>query len=313
MSFNGSGTFSPLAASYPAVTGTVIDSTKHNNLISDIASGLSNCVTKDGQTTITANLPMATYRHTGVGDASALTDYASANQVVDNALTFGGTNATGTDAYAVSLPISPGAYAAGLRVQFITDVANTGACTLNVNSLGATSIVLLDGGSPATGQIKAGHVVDVLYDGTNWVLLNPVEVLSGTWTPELSDSSSSVTSASQTYAAQNGVYRVIDDLVFIVGDLAMTSIGSLSGDAYIHNLPFTTATSPTGNSALTFGYYNLDSAVSAGYSLIGDIAPSETVIDLWINDAAGGLTRATCAEVGATGSMYFTATYIKSP
>ena len=174
MAFNGSGSYSPPGTDFPAVSSTLIQSSKYNNVINDIASALSSCIVKDGQTTITGNLPMATYRHTGVGDAAALTDYASANQVVDNALTYGGTSAAGTDTYAVSLSISPGAYVAGQRYQFKADVDNTGACTINFNSLGAKSIKMLDGSDPADSNILAGAIVDLIYDGTNFILLNPV-------------------------------------------------------------------------------------------------------------------------------------------
>ena len=71
MAYNGSGVYSPPGASFPAVTGTVIDSTKYNAVVNDIATALTTAITKDGQTTITANLPMATYRHTGVSDGAA--------------------------------------------------------------------------------------------------------------------------------------------------------------------------------------------------------------------------------------------------
>lgn len=59
MPFNGVGSFTPSAADFPAVTLTVIDSTKYNNVVSDVATGLSTCITKDGQTVITANIPGA--------------------------------------------------------------------------------------------------------------------------------------------------------------------------------------------------------------------------------------------------------------
>jgi len=172
VAFNGSGTYVPPAASFPAVASTLIESAKYNAVINDQSTALSTCITKDGQTTITANLPMATYRHTGVSDAAALTDYASANQVVDNALAYGGASAAGTDTYAVSLPISPGAYVAGNRYSFLTDVANTGACTINFNTIGAANIKMQDGTDPFTGAIQIG-IVEVEYDGTNFELLNP--------------------------------------------------------------------------------------------------------------------------------------------
>lgn len=45
------------------------------------ATGLSNCVTKDGQTTITANLPMSGFRHTGAGAAVGASDYVILSQL----------------------------------------------------------------------------------------------------------------------------------------------------------------------------------------------------------------------------------------
>lgn len=172
MAYNGSGVYTPPASSFPAVTGTVIDSAKYNAVINDMSAALTGVITKDGQTTVTANLPMATYRHTGVSDGAALTDYTSVNQSVDGVLVYGGASAAGTDTYAVSLPISPGAYAAGNRYQFLADVANTGACTINFNGIGAKSIKMVDGSDPFTNAIQIG-MVDVEYDGTNFVLLNP--------------------------------------------------------------------------------------------------------------------------------------------
>lgn len=59
MAFNGSGTFNLYTPGNPVVTGTTISSTWANNTLTDIASGLSTCITKDGQTTTTAAIPFA--------------------------------------------------------------------------------------------------------------------------------------------------------------------------------------------------------------------------------------------------------------
>jgi len=53
MSFS-SGTFSINTAGQPVVTGTTISSTAFNALTADLATGLSNCVLKDGTQTTTA-------------------------------------------------------------------------------------------------------------------------------------------------------------------------------------------------------------------------------------------------------------------
>jgi hypothetical protein len=172
MAFNGSGVYVlPATSVTPAVSSTTIDSADFNTFTADLETALSLCLTEDGQNVPTANLPMATYRHTGVGDGAALTDYASVNQVVDNALTYGGASAAGTDTYAVNLSINPGAYVAGNRYQFIADVANTGACTINFNSIGAKSIVMQDGSALPDNYIIADSIVDVEYDGVDMVLM----------------------------------------------------------------------------------------------------------------------------------------------
>ena len=59
MSYNGSGTFQINTTGQPVVAGTVISSTAFNALTSDLATGLSTAITKDGQTTTTARIPFA--------------------------------------------------------------------------------------------------------------------------------------------------------------------------------------------------------------------------------------------------------------
>jgi PPE-repeat protein len=51
-----------------------------NQLNTDIATGLSTCITKDGQTTPTANIPMGGFRHTGVADPTLVDQYMTVNQ-----------------------------------------------------------------------------------------------------------------------------------------------------------------------------------------------------------------------------------------
>ena len=75
MAFSG-GVFS-LSAGNPVVTGTTISSTVQNNTMSDVATGLSTCVLKDGTQIVTANIPMAGFKFTGLGSGTAATNSAS--------------------------------------------------------------------------------------------------------------------------------------------------------------------------------------------------------------------------------------------
>ncbi len=74
MPFNGSGTFTKAVdwateSASPPVSISNLDTSE-----ADIATGLSNCITKDGQTTITAAIPFNDKRITGLGNASADAD-----------------------------------------------------------------------------------------------------------------------------------------------------------------------------------------------------------------------------------------------
>lgn len=94
MSRNGSGVYTPPGADFPAVGGTLIESTKFNNVINDIATGLTTSLASDGQTTPTANLPMGGFKLTGLGNGTASTDAAAYGQLdrsqVKNAVINGG-------------------------------------------------------------------------------------------------------------------------------------------------------------------------------------------------------------------------------
>lgn len=70
MSFS-SGTFSIDTAGQPVVTGTVISSSAFNALTADLATGLSTCVLKNGTQTMTADLPMGSFKLTGLAAGSA--------------------------------------------------------------------------------------------------------------------------------------------------------------------------------------------------------------------------------------------------
>ena len=82
MPFNGAGTFNRLYSWVTdAANGIFVSSTRTDADTDDIATGLSTCITKDGQTTVTANIPMAGFKFTGLAVGTATTDSAR----VDNA------------------------------------------------------------------------------------------------------------------------------------------------------------------------------------------------------------------------------------
>ena len=165
---NGAGNYS-LVSGNPVTTGATISSTTHNNTMSDIATALSDSLAKDGQTTPTANLPMGGYAHTGVGDATARTQYAKVSQIQDGEyVTL--SSVSGADTITATCAPSITAYAAGQSFKFTAAGANTGAVTLNINSLGAKAVTKEGATALAAGDIASGAVVWVDYDGTRFQL-----------------------------------------------------------------------------------------------------------------------------------------------
>lgn len=86
------------------------------------------------------------------------------------------TTGTGTSptAYAGSLANAPAAYTAGLAVKFTVDTANTGGATLNLNALGAKSVVKTDGSALVSNELMPGRIVVAVFDGTNFVVVGPL-------------------------------------------------------------------------------------------------------------------------------------------
>lgn len=56
------------------MTNTVISSTVQNNTLNDIATALTNSIAANGETPITANIPMATHKITGLAAATTSGD-----------------------------------------------------------------------------------------------------------------------------------------------------------------------------------------------------------------------------------------------
>jgi hypothetical protein len=171
MSFNGSGTFVINSSGQPVVANTVISTTVFNALTADLATGLSTCITKDGQTTPTANIPMGTFKLTGLGVGSAATDSATVGQV--QASTTKLVTVAGTDTITGTMTPALTAYTAGQMFYFVAGGANTGAVTLNIDGLGARNMTRHGSVALVAGDILSGEVSVVVYDGTRFQLLNP--------------------------------------------------------------------------------------------------------------------------------------------
>jgi hypothetical protein len=76
------------------------------------------------------------------------------------------------DAYVADLDPAPTTYAEGLELFVKISATNTGACTINVNSLGAKSIVTKAGAAPLAGDLPEDAIVHLVYNGTEFQLMS---------------------------------------------------------------------------------------------------------------------------------------------
>lgn len=125
-------------------------------------------------------------------------------------------DAGSTDTYACTLSPAPAAYATGAVYQFKANTLNTGAATINFNSLGAKTIKKAAGGITtdlATNDILAGQVVTLTYDGTNMQMQSTLGNAGGgggNTTATGAYASASAATAGNVYFPNNGVTLMRD-------------------------------------------------------------------------------------------------------
>ena len=101
---NGSGVYS--LAQSPFVTGTIIDATAMNSDMTDLASALTQSISRDGQSPPTGNLPMGGFQHTGAAPGTASGQYLMYGQ--SGAQIVGLTSINDSFAYTIRLNTSAG-------------------------------------------------------------------------------------------------------------------------------------------------------------------------------------------------------------
>lgn len=112
---------------------------------------------------------------------------------------------SGADTITATAPAAFTAYAAGQSFGLVAAGNNTGAVTLNVNSLGAKDVTRRGATALVANDIKSGEVVLVVYDGTRFQLIgrdDQVGAASNTAAGivELATSAETITGTSTTLA-----------------------------------------------------------------------------------------------------------------
>ena len=155
MSRNGSGIYS-LAAGNPVVTGTTVSSTWANSTLTDIASALTTSIASDGQTVISANIPMNSKKLTGLAAPTLAGDALSFGAVATiSTLTATTVNSALNGTLGATTPST--VVATDLTTTGNTILGNASTDTLNVGNGGLIK--------DASGQTFIGTGVSTLSGG----------------------------------------------------------------------------------------------------------------------------------------------------
>jgi len=299
MAYNGSGTFLINTAGQPVVSGTVISSTAFNALTADLATGLSTAITKDGQTTVTANIPMSTYKFTGLGVGSAATDSVNLSQVQSTVSKLLNT-ITGTNTITATASPTLSAYAAGQMFYFVAAGDNTTAVTLNIDGLGAKAVTRDGSTALISGDIKSGEVVVVVYDGTRFQVVSQVNSAGDATFANVSITSALNVGGVSTFTglitangglngAHNGTVGATTPNTGSFTTLTTSSTVTLNGGTANGVLYLNGSKVATSGSALVFNGSDLTvggTAVNGKLNLIQSLSGASNAAGIWLSDNA---------------------------
>lgn len=174
MPFNGAGLFTRIHQWVnDAALGLNVDAARTDTDSNDIASGLTNCVTRDGQSPSFANLPMNGFKHTGLGIGSLATDSINYGQVFnspsftspsatasppadDNSFRLATTAWVNQIAFSTALPAQPGT-ATPLFLRTLSGVAAWSSI-----SVGTHTIIVHTGNAMGSVNTKVRRFTTVL-------------------------------------------------------------------------------------------------------------------------------------------------------
>lgn len=186
------------------------------------------------------------------------------------------------DAYVVSLPHTPASYADGLHVRFKATNTNTGASTINVNSLGVKSIKKIDGTALSAGDLTANGIYDIYYNSTTGFFYMSASATAGaSATAAAASATAASTSASSASTSASS---------------ASTSATSASTSATNAATSATTATTQASNASTSAT--NAATSATAAATSATNAATSET-------NAAASATAAAASAAAAVNSAAY--------
>ena len=234
---------SPSATGYPAVASTTIESAKYNAVIADIATALTLSIAANGETTITANIPMSGYKITGLGNATADGEALNRGTALSLFALLSGPTFTGPVAISSTSPTVSMVESDGDADEKIWSMVSSGG-----NWYLQTYTDLSGAGANAIAITRTGTTVDSIALTATAFTVNAIDVTptSGSFTAELADASV----AGNVLATGTAYWRKVGNLVTIQlrGLLATTTATSL----YVRAIPAALQPALTGTNSQCF-------------------------------------------------------------
>jgi hypothetical protein len=113
-------------------------------------------------------------------------DAVNAKAIQFNYLTFANDVGT-TNAFVTNLPVQFNQYLPGLQITFLAQNANSGASTISINGLPPISIKKNASSELTAGDILAGQIVTLIYDGQNFQVTGGISNSNNTSSPSAPD------------------------------------------------------------------------------------------------------------------------------
>ena len=281
MAWNGSGTFQRTNGTFSGATVWQDDKNAGFDIIpsrvdthdQDIATGINNCLTKDGQNSATAPLNLGGNRIYNAGAATLRTDLSQVAQVQDGDFIWLGTTAGTATAQTASATPPITDYKNGQKFRMKPGFDSTGTTftshTLNVNALGTKAIIHQDGNSPTLGSwlTGIGRTLELVYNDGFFVVTSAPQYYQ-TWTSTLTPQAGTASSVTFVFA------RFVRMSNLVTVQLNVTWTQSLASATYIDIVlpvrPLNTQQSFT--CALTAG-----ATTESAYAYVSSVAGAGTV------------------------------------
>lgn len=260
MAFNGAGLFVRL---YNWVqdrnNGIKILATRMDAEMDGFATGLSTCITKDGQQTVMANIPFNNNKITLLAAGTIRTDAVNLGQLQSSSGQVG--SASGSGNYIAALTPTLTGYSDGmaLNIYFADTNATSGTATLNIDANGAINIVNAQG-SPLKRNTIISGMAKVVYYGSKFYYTPPVSAgLYGLYDGgSIANNATAAVNRSFTFDTTSTSGTIATDQSATVGDrFALTKFGTnamtiVLGSQLFNGSSAVPVTTSEGNTLMTY-------------------------------------------------------------